>query len=265
MSEEETGRAVAGPESVEEPVSLPRWKCVCAYDGTAFSGWQSQTGGTAIQDVIEARLKVVLGGERRIHASGRTDAGVHAHGQVFHFDAVWRHGGDKLLAALAAGLPSAIQIKSVAKAPKTFHARFSAKGKRYSYHLFLGDPDPFERPFCWGRLRDLDFDAMQHAAELLKGRHDFRAFSAFNGVEREDTVRDLRKLDLVRRGRRVRIVAEADGFLYKMVRSLVGAVVAAGQGKLAQTQISELLESGKRGASIITAPAQGLFLEKVYY
>ncbi|MFT3870071.1 MAG: tRNA pseudouridine(38-40) synthase TruA [Nibricoccus sp.] len=242
-----------------------RWKCVCAYDGTTFAGWQSQHGGGAIQDVIEARLKQMFGELIRIHASGRTDAGVHAHGQVFHFDAAWKHGPEKLRAALCAGLPSAIQIKTLRIATQDFHSRFSATGKIYEYHLFLGDADPFTRPFVWTIAKPLDLAAMQTATEVLQGKHDFRAFSALNGPPKEDTVRDLRRFELVRRGRRVRIVAEADGFMYKMVRSLVGALVAVGEGKMSPPKLREILESKQRTPLIQTAPPQGLFLVKVLY
>jgi tRNA pseudouridine38-40 synthase len=245
--------------------AVQRWKCVCAYDGTAFAGWQSQAGGTAIQDVIERRLAEILKQPTRIHGSGRTDAGVHARGQVFHFDATWRHGPDKLLAALRIGLPSAIQIKSARVVASTFHARFRATGKRYEYHLFLGDPEPFVRPYCWAFFRRVDLGRMRAAAEVLRGRHDFRAFTALNGPEREDTVRDLRRLDVIGRGARVRIVAEAEGFLYKMVRSLVGVLVAAGEGKVSPAELRALLQDRERTPVVQTAPPQGLFLEKVFY
>lgn len=244
---------------------VQRWKCVCAYDGTSFAGWQSQHGGGAIQDVIEARLKQMFGELIRIHASGRTDAGVHAHEQVFHFDAAWKHGPDKLRAALCAGLPPAIQIKTLRAAKPDFHSRFSATGKIYEYHLFLGDADPFLRPFVWAIAKPLDLAAMETAADVLRGKHDFRAFSALNGPPKEDTVRDLRRLELVRRGRRVRIVAEADGFMYKMVRSLVGALVAVGDGKMTTAKLREILESKQRTPLVQTAPPQGLFLVKVLY
>jgi tRNA pseudouridine38-40 synthase len=262
-------------------VSLRRWRCVCAYDGGAFAGWQSQARSThstgpgragsgqadraAIQDVIEKRLAEIFKTPVRIHGSGRTDAGVHARAQVFHFDAEWRHGLDKLLAAVRAGLPGTIQIKSVRGAAADFHARFKATGKRYVYHVHLGDTDPFTRPYCWAFFKPLDVAAMRAAAAGLKGRHDFRAFAAFNGTTREDTVRDLRRLDVVRRGRSIRITAEADGFLYKMVRSLVGALVAAGEGKLTPAQVRATLASRTRTAAVATAPPQGLFLEKVFY
>jgi tRNA pseudouridine38-40 synthase len=242
-----------------------RWKCVCAYDGAGFSGWQSQKGGNAIQDVIEARLAQVLERPVRTHASGRTDSGVHARGQVFHFDAEWRHGPEKLLAALRHRLPPSIQIKTVRAAAGTFHARFDATGKIYAYELYLGDADPFTRPFCWPVSRSVDLKAMVRAAALLRGRHDFKAFSAWNGAERGDTVRTLRRVDIVRRGARVRLTFEADGFLYKMVRSLVGALVAVGTGKLSPEQVGRMLGSGVRTAAVQTAPPQGLFLQRVLY
>ena len=246
-------------------MSARRWKCVCAYDGTAFAGWQSQAGVTAIQDEIEARLAQIFKGLVRIHGSGRTDAGVHAVGQVFHFDAEWRHGPEKLLAALRFGLPLAIQIKSVRPAAADFHARFQAKGKRYVYHVHLGDADPFTRPYCWTVFRPLDVKAMQAAAAALCGRHDFRAFTALNGPEREDTVRELRRLDVAVRGRRLRITAESAGFLYKMVRSLAGVIVAVGEGRLSVEDVKGMLRAGTRTPAVRTAPAQGLFLVKVFY
>lgn len=244
---------------------VQRWKCECAYDGTGFEGWQSQAGGTAIQDVIERRLSAMFGQSVRIHGSGRTDAGVHARGQVFHFDAAWRHGPDKLLAALRSGLPPTIQIKSARRVPAKFHARFSVKRKRYVYHLYLGDPGPFTRPYCWAVFKPLDLVAMKVAAGVLCGRHDFRAFTAVNGPEREDTVREVTRLDVARRGRRVQITAEANGFLYKMVRSLAGVIEAVGEGKLSPKDVLHILESKRRTNVVQTAPAQGLFLEKVFY
>ncbi|MCC6414637.1 MAG: tRNA pseudouridine(38-40) synthase TruA [Opitutaceae bacterium] len=242
-----------------------RWKCVCAYDGTNFAGWQSQARGVAIQDVIEARLQTVLKQPVRISGSGRTDAGVHAHGQVFHFDAAWPHGEQKLLIALRTGLPPGIQIKSAKPARADFHARFQATGKRYEYNLHLGDADPFTRPYSWMIFRELDIKAMQAAARHLLGRHDFRAFTALNGPEMNDTTRTLRRLNVIKRGRRVRIVCEGDGFLYKMVRSLVGVLVTVGEGKLAAEAVGEILRSRQRTEAVQTAPACGLFLMKVFY
>lgn len=254
-------------EGGEAAAGAQRWKVICAYDGTAFAGWQSQAGGTAIQDVFEARLAQIAGGLVRIHASGRTDAGVHALAQVFHFDLPWRHGADKLARALRVGLPPTLQIKSVRAAAPDFHARFQATGKRYRYRIFWGDPDPFTRPFVWAleRPQPPALAAMESVAAVLRGRHDFAAFSAFNGEPREDTVRDLRRLEIRRSGRRWDIVAEADGFLYKMVRSLVGTLVSAGYGKLDAARVAALLQAGRRTPDVETAPPQGLCLVKVFY
>ena len=251
--------------SVAKLTQARRWKCVCAYDGGAFGGWQSQVGGTAIQDVIEARLAEIFKAPIRIHGSGRTDAGVHARAQVFHFDAAWKHSAEKLAVALASGVPDAIQIKRVRPAAADFHSRFSATGKRYVYHLHLGDADPFTRPHCWRIYRPLNLLAMEAATAVLRGSHDFRAFAADNGSKNDDTVRDLRRLEIARRGRSLRITAEANGFLYKMVRSLVGALVTVGEGGLTPADIRTILASRLRTAAVKTAPPQGLFLEKVFY
>jgi len=246
---------------------IQRWKCICAYDGTHFAGWQSQARSNAVQDIIEARFTEIFHQPIRIHGSGRTDAGVHALAQVFHFDAEWRHGVDKLLAAFRVGLPATIQVKSVRAVAPDFHARFDAKAKRYEYRLQLGDADPFNRPYCWTVFRTLDFPAMQAAAAVLRGRHDFRAFTALNGQgeSQENTVRDLRRLQLVRRGRKLTITAEAEGFLYKMMRSLVGLLVSVGEGKLTVADVRTILASKQRTHRVLTAPPQGLFLVKVFY
>jgi tRNA pseudouridine38-40 synthase len=242
-----------------------RWKCVCAYDGSAFAGWQSQAGGRAIQDVIEQRLAQIFKKPVRIHGSGRTDSGVHAQGQVFHFDAAWPHPPAKLLAAFRVGLPREIQIKSLRPVAARFHARFQAKAKRYVYHVHQGDADPFTRPYCWPVYRPLDVAAMRAAAAALRGRHDFRAFTVLNGPAREDTVRALRRLDVVARGRHIRIVAESEGFLYRMVRSIAGVLVAVGEGKMRVEDVRALLRAKTRTPAVQTAPPQGLFLMQVFY
>ena len=242
-----------------------RWKCVCAYDGTTFAGWQSQSGGTAVQDVIEERLSEILKASVRIHGSGRTDAGVHARGQVFHFDAIWPHGSAAMLAALRGGLPISIQVKSAKKVSDDFHSRFQTKGKRYAYFIHLGDADPFTRPYRWCVFRPLDVNAMEQAAKVLCGRHDFRAFTALNGPAKENTMRNLRVLEVKKRGNEVRITAEGEGFLYKMVRSLAGVLVAVGEGRLEVEKVSKILESRRRTALVPTAPPHGLCLMNVFY
>ena len=242
-----------------------RWKCTVAYDGTSFNGWQSQEGGNTVQDLIEARIRAICGRRIRIEGSGRTDSGVHAHAQVFHFDAEWRHGAAKLRKALQTGLPRSILLKSVRAARPDFHARFDAKGKLYRYHVHLGEADPFEVNHCWSLGRELDWRAVQATARLLRGKHDFWAFSGENDRTYETTVRHLRRLEVARRGRRVTFTFEADGFLYKMARSLAGALVNVGLGKLKPADVAALLKTRKRIAEVVTAPPQGLFLVKVIY
>jgi tRNA pseudouridine38-40 synthase len=247
------------------PTVLTRWKCVCAYDGTTFHGWQSQEGGNTIQDRIERQMKKVLGRSIRLEGSGRTDSGVHALAQVFHFDAFWPHGADKLRLALQSGLPRTIQLKKITRASAKFHARFDAKGKIYRYHLHLGEADPFSMPYCWSLNRPLDWPAVLAAAKVLRGQHDFWAFSGENDRTYETTVRDLRRLEVVRRGSRVAFTFEADGFLYKMVRSLTGALVSVGLGKLTAAEVGELIKTRRRIPAVVTAPPQGLFMVKVIY
>jgi len=249
-----------------------RFKCLCAYDGTDFYGWQSQAGGNTVQDFIEARLAVVFKKPIRIHGSGRTDSGVHAKGQVFHFDADWPHDTVTLHRALRGGLPQGIQVSRVSLAPAHFHARYRATGKRYSYNLFIGEAPPMETRYAWSlgeRALGLDVAAMQAAAQSLLGEHDFSAFSAARGKgsndENENPVKDLRRLDIVRKGCRVKVTTEASGYLYKMVRSLVGALVEVGLGKVDPGELVRIRDSGKRTVAVPTAPARGLCLEKVFY
>lgn len=242
-----------------------RWKAACAYDGRYFLGWQSQSGGRTVQDAIETGLQRIFREAVRVHGSARTDAGVHAREQVFHFDAQWRHGADRLQAALGTVLPPAIQIVRLQGAAEPFHARYSARGKRYRYYIHLERADPFEAPFCWSISRDLSIGAIDEAAALLVGQHDFTAFAATTAAGKEDPVKDLRVLSASRRGPRVIITAEGSGFLYKMVRSLVGGLVNVGTGKLPPGTLREILDSRCRTPLIATAPARGLFLEKVFY
>tara|TARA_B100001123_G_scaffold215205_1_gene242970 strand:+ start:4042 stop:4785 length:744 start_codon:yes stop_codon:yes gene_type:complete len=246
---------------------MKRWKCVCAYDGTSFTGWQSQPSHDSVQDIIEAALARILKADVRIHGSGRTDAGVHAMAQVFHFDSDWKHGGRKLTAALGAQLPLSIRIQSTCLVDKEFHARYSALAKRYHYRIFLGQADPFETRYCLSIPYQLNVQVMRSAGDFLLGGHDFSAFSAENGADPDKghPVKDFRAFQLSGRGKRLRLTFEASGFLYKMVRSLTGALLRVGQGKLSPEEFRSILNSRTRTKDVVTAGPRGLFLEKVYY
>ncbi|MFP4283079.1 MAG: tRNA pseudouridine(38-40) synthase TruA [Opitutales bacterium] len=244
-----------------------RWKCTVAYDGTGFEGWQAQRGGNTIQQFLERRLGFLLGSPVRIHGSGRTDSGVHAVGQVFHFDGEWRHGAEKLLKALRTGLPEAILVTAAEAVPDAFHARSSATGKRYLYRFFEGDAPPFEVRYCHSLgYRRVDHERMNEAARRLLGRHDFSAFGANRRDDSEENpVKDLRLLEVTREGPRLTLATEGSGYLYKMVRSLAGCLLDVGLGKLSPDAAEAILHGRERTALVVTAPARGLTLERVDY
>lgn len=245
-----------------------RWKCLVAYDGTDFEGWQAQPGGNTVQDFLERRLGVICERPIRIHGSGRTDSGVHATGQVFHFDQDWAHGGEKLLRALRTGLPEAIQVQLVEEAAVDFHARYSAIGKRYVYRYHEGWAPPFELRYTHSLKKfRLNVQAMNMAAAALLGTHDFSAFAANrrDGRSDDNPVKKLWRLEVVRDGPRVTLITEGSGYLYKMARSLAGCLQAVGTGKLPPEAMAGILHGRKRTHVVTTAPARGLTLEKVFY
>lgn len=244
-----------------------RWKCTCSYDGSNYAGWQKQNGQLSIQEVVEAVLEKLFKEPTQIQGSGRTDAGVHAFEQVFHFDRDWKHGGASLVKALSALLPKSIRVESAVLVEDEFHSRFSAVSKRYLYRLKLGEADPFQWPFCWPVPSKLDLGLLNSAMQKLVGKHDFAAFAASrgNGLEYESTVRHLSETSVRQSSEYVTLSFRADGFMYKMVRSLVGTVVNVGLGRLALEEVDRLLESAERTPMVQAAPAKGLYLEKVFY
>jgi len=244
-----------------------RWKCICAYDGTDFEGWQRQPSGHAVQNHLEAALSRIFDREILTHGSGRTDAGVHARGQCFHFDGQWVHDRDKLIRALHSILPTSIRVHSLRSVSDSFHARFSVQGKRYIYRYYLGRADPIDERYVWAcRELPLDLEAMRTAAEILTGTHDFTAYSATHGKESDpNPVKTVQRIQLVERGKHLRLDVEGSGFLYRMVRTFAGALYWVGRGRLTPEDILEILESRERTHRIVTAPAKGLFLDKVFY
>ena len=243
-----------------------RYRLLLAYDGTAYAGWQVQPARRTIQGELEQALQQLTRQPVRVQCSGRTDAGVHAAGQVAHFDLDRSAAPAKLLPGLNALLDDDIRVLAVRRARADFHARFSATGKEYRYFIWNDAVlPPLVRASRWLVRQPLDVAAMRQAAAALVGRQDFAAFTANPNREVRGTVRHLRELRVTRRGREIVICARGDGFLYKMVRSLAGFLVRVGAGELPPEAARTLLAARQRTAEVPTAPPQGLFLWRVFY
>jgi tRNA pseudouridine38-40 synthase len=245
-----------------------RLKLTLAYDGAAFRGWQSQPGGGAVQDVLRETLTRLAGGARAdVQGAGRTDAGVHALGQVAHAD-VPDGRGDALYwqRALNATLPPALRVMCCRRVADDFHARYAATGKSYDYLLWTA---PVLPPHLAGRAWHVqpppDPAVLRRVARRLAGRHDFRGFSANRGTPVRDTRRHLRRVTVRGRGPEIRLRFEGDGFLYKMVRMLVAAMVRAGQGRASVADVRARLAGRETDLPRAVAPGDGLYLVRVVY
>jgi tRNA pseudouridine38-40 synthase len=243
-------------------------KLTLAYDGTHYAGWQAQPDAKTLQGTLEAAIAKVTGESIRVLASGRTDAGVHALGQVVSFATNSELPPDVLQRAITNNLPRDMVVLEVVDAPEGFNALRDTVRKRYRYQLDDGQtPNPLERHQVWHYGRPLDVEAMQQAASMLVGTHDFASFES-SGSPRESTWRTVFGLT-VRRGEDqphvISIDVVADGFLYNMVRAIVGTLVEVGLGNLRPESINELLKAKDRGRAGRTAPAHGLCLMRAYY
>lgn len=242
------------------------YKLLLQYDGTRYDGWQKQ-GNTAntIQGRLEAVLSALAGEAVAVHGAGRTDAGVHALGQVASVRLPDGHTPTQVMDYLNRYLPEDIAVTAVEHAPERFHARLWARGKVYRYQLRLGSvPDVFCRKYQYRLEAPLDLAAMERAAALLTGAHDFRSFCADRRF-RKSTVRTLSAISLDRDGADLSLTFRGDGFLYHMVRILTGTLLEVGLGKRPPEDIPAILAAKDRSAAGFTAPAQGLVLVEVLY
>jgi tRNA pseudouridine38-40 synthase len=240
-------------------------RILVAYDGSKYFGWQRQDGFDSVQQRIEEALHGLVGERAVVQGSGRTDTGVHALGQVAHFHVATRLDDDRLRHALNGNLPESIRIRRAETCAPDFHARFDAVSKRYLYLVATSRfQPPFARELAHWTYEPLDLAAMRAAAALLVGKHDFRAFGN-TGSPRKTTVRTLRALRILAHQRGFGVVAEADGFLYNMVRTLVGTLLEVGRGRFLPEQVRAALETGERTLAGPTAPACGLYLLRVRY
>lgn len=236
-----------------------------AYKGTAYCGWQRQTNALSVQQVVATAWKTVTGETVTLHGSGRTDAGVHALCQPAHLDTHTAIPLDKLPFALNTKLPKDIRILWAKEVPPTFHARFDVVRKTYVYKMYWGPhTDPFLTDTHCHLVARPDVELMRSAAKVMLGEHDFKAMQATGGHVKS-TVRTLYRIDITEEGNRIEVAVEGNGFLYNMVRILVGTLVYAGWGWLTPEQIQQGLEAKDRTALGKTLPPEGLYLANVEY
>jgi tRNA pseudouridine38-40 synthase len=245
---------------------MPRLKCIISYDGTLFSGYQVQPGKRTVQGEIQKALtKLNKGVNIRVSASGRTDAGVHARGQVIHFDTSLEIEPARWQIALNSLLPDDIAVSSAEIVPQDFHARFGAAGKEYRYFLLLSKHrNPFQRNYAYQYPLELNYDAMREASNQLLGTHDFTSFCSAK-TEVEDRVRTLKEIDFFEENGMLVFRFVGNGFLYNMVRILVGTLLEVGNGRRAADTMQGLLASKDRTLAGKTAPGHGLYLWQVFY
>lgn len=245
---------------------MSRYRFTVAYDGTAYAGWQIQPQQMTVQQALQEAFQDLTGEGAKVHGSGRTDAGVHAVGQVFHVDTSSSLPPVAVMRALNARLPRDIRILTGEAVDPSFHARKSALAKEYRYFIYQGEILlPHLLNYRAHVYKNLDTCAMRKALTILKGKHDFAAFSANPDREVETTVRTIFDVSLETIEQEVRIAVRGDGFLYKMVRSIAGWLIRVGRGEVTAEETQKVLESRIRTATVPTAAPQGLFLWHVEY
>lgn len=251
-------------------------KLILAYDGSNYAGWQRLgviTGKPSIQNVVEQGLSAYLGEDIKVVGSGRTDAGVHALGQTANFLCFSEQSPSDIKTAVNAVLPEDIRILNATEVNQSFHSRYSARAKTYEYRIAQGEvPSVFTRKYRYPVTEDLDISAMERAAVFFQGTHDFKAFS----TDRKDGKSTIRTIEAVRiythqksagwnPGFEVRISITGDGFLYNMVRIIIGTLIEIGKGIRQPEEIIQIFETKDRGAAGVTVSSQGLFLIEVRY
>ena len=247
---------------------MRRLRFVLEYDGSEFAGWQIQPAERSVQGVLEEALREITGESRRFSPAGRTDAGVHAVGQVAHVDCATHLEVPALGRALNAVLPRDVAVQALEIAPSDFHARHDASAKLYIYRILnRATPSPVRARFAWHLRSPLDVAAMAEAAASVVGTHDFSAFRGAPGGSDEEVSprRTLHRLNVVALGDEVRVEAEGRSFLRHMVRNLAATLVEIGQGRRPASEMAKVLESRDRANAAPTAPAHGLCLERVRY
>lgn len=241
-------------------------KLTIEYDGKNFAGWQTQPGKVSIQGEILNAIKEVTGEDVELNASGRTDAGVHALGQIANFKTNTNIEISKIPYALNSKLPNSIVIKKAEEVEERFHSRYNCSGKTYRYII-----NNSEFPSALNRYREfhvpqqLDLSVMKEAIKLFEGTHDFKGFKSSGGSPKKTTVRTLTKCELIQNEKNIIIELSGDGFLYNMVRIIAGTIVDVGLGKIKIEDMQRIIESGDRKLAGRTLPPHGLYLVEVRY
>jgi len=250
--------------SISDPVPDKRnIRLLLEYDGTDFAGWQIQARGRTVQGELARSLEILLKEPIRPTGSGRTDAGTHALGQIAHFHTASQLPTDRILRGLNGLLPADIAIRTVDEAPPDFHARYSAKSKRYQYRIHCGKPG-LNRRYVWTFYQELDFEAMRRATLALPGQHSFAAFCKQKPMPDHFDCQ-IAACTLERNGAELIFEIEGNRFLRHMVRIIVGTLTEIGTGRRNPEDMAELLSSGQRSRAGLTAPARGLCLLRVSY
>ena len=240
-------------------------KLTVEYDGTEYCGWQIQPNGITVQERLNQAVKAITGEDVTVTGSGRTDSGVHAEGQVAHFETASKIPAERFAPALNSALPSDIRVIKSEEAEADFHARFCAKKKTYCYKMYLSETlRPLLDRYCAHLPYPVDLVAMKDCAKLFVGTHDFRAFMA-SGSEVKDTVRTVYSSDVSCSGDVISFTVCGNGFLYNMVRIMAGTLVAVGMGKLTLQDVKCAVDGGERSKVGKTMPARGLTLLSVDY
>jgi tRNA pseudouridine38-40 synthase len=245
---------------------MPRYRLILEYDGTGLVGWQRQKHGLSVQQIVEEAAEKLCGQAVRVHGAGRTDAGVHALGQAAHLDLPRAYAPDVIRSALNQHMkPHAVSVLAAAPAADDFDARRNARGRVYLYRILNRRPPPtLERGRVWHVARALDAAAMQEAARLLVGRHDFSSFRD-SLCQARSPVKTLDALEVMRAGEEIHIEARARSFLHHQVRNMVGTLKLVGEGKWDKADVARALDARDRRAGGPTAPAEGLYLVRVVY
>lgn len=245
--------------------SITRVLCTVMYHGAHYQGWQVQVNAPSVQDTIQRALSNMHHTNVKIHGSGRTDSGVHAFGQTFHFDTPFKLNEDQWFKALNSSLPKDIRILDVQFVSKDFHARYSASGKRYDYLVLLEEANPFTYQTHLSVTESLNLKAMRQATHRFIGTHDFSSLCANTKEEMPNQVRTIYNCLIEEEENQLRFILEGDGFLRYMVRMMVAVLLDVGKGKLTVDDVDRILNAKDKQAYSGIVEAQGLYLMDVYY